>query len=246
MKPPKKPALKGWIALTLAAGLGAGLGAGAGLDVRHLRQSFDTAAQAPSASITQPAPPAFVQDPAVAARPSSPPAAGLALTGDNAKLLPPMPDGILNAINNDDVFALHSALNNSRWKLHDNDDAIMRIAAATRAWNIVSNALELGAAVHARNDAALREAARAGDSGIVQQLVDRGADVHALDEYPLRIASAYGHDDIVLYLLEHGAKPDANMINLASFSATADPAMREKSQAVIRHLKSALPRPGQG
>ena len=239
MKPPAKPSFKkGLVALTLAAGMGVGLGAS--FNFAGLGDAFNLAVHGPTATLAPPAIPAFVQD-KTGQRAAAKPAQETATLPGDRLLMPPMPDGVLNAIQRDDVFALHSALGNSRWKLHDNDEAIMRIASATHAWNIVVNALDLGADVHARNDAALREAAKAGDSGIVSRLVERGADIAVLDNYPLRIASAYGHDDVVLYLLERGAKPDANMINLASFSATADPALKDKSQTVIRLLKAKMP-----
>lgn len=229
MKPPRKPVIKRWLALALATGIGFGTGAGG----MALKDSFNPATQPNKAAGA--AIPAFVQAPLQQTLPA---------LDERMAMIAPMPDGILDAIANDDVFALHRSLNTGKWKLHDNDEAILRFAAAAKSWNIVVNAVDLGADIHARNDAALREAAKSGDSGIVSLLVSHGANIHVLDEYPLRISSAYGHEEVVLYLLEHGAKPDVSMVNMAAFSATADPAMQQKSDAVIQRLKSAIEKQG--
>lgn len=233
MKQPRKPGFKRhWMAAGLAATLGLGGFAGGDTASTYLQDAFN-GNSAPAAAPS-------VASPAVKDIPAFAPIVDTTALQDKYNAVAAMPPTLLEAIIADDAVAMRTALAGSTWKLHDDNEAVLRLAAAFGSWNVAANALSLGADVHARNEAPLREAARHGDDSIVRMLVDRGADVHALNEYPLRIASAFGHAPVVAYLLERGAKPDQSMLNMAASVGDVAPEMKEKSKDVTNLLARAL------
>lgn len=94
--------------------------------------------------------------------------------------------------------------------IHADSEKALRTASYNGRLGIMKYLVALGADIHANDELALRSAVEAGQLGAVKYLVNLGADVHANNEEALLSASYHGNLEIVKYLVSKGANIHAN------------------------------------
>jgi ankyrin repeat protein len=107
-----------------------------------------------------------------------------------------------------DSICEHGNINVLKWFIigHEMDfDKILIKGAKYGNLDIVYQAIDQGANIHAEDESALLWSSENGHLEVVRYLVDQGANIHARDDETLLWSASAGHLEVVHYLVDQGA-----------------------------------------